>query len=275
MCVKFAPALPSILLIAASLCAQDSEAAFKTRLVHQPLYLRGQWAGDQLSFDDAGHLVGSEDTVPFTVSGIDIKSVKIEGGEMKLDGNRVALVFHNDTIVRKKLEHIQIRIQATANSQYKAVLDEVFTSELSDFVPTLPIYWQVYAGKHFLPIAGSAPPPNTQHIADQSSDASRVADHGERVKRIGGAVLPPRVLSQPEPQFDSYAKKLKLSGKVLIYAQVDRNGDTNHIRILKPLGAGLDEEAVKAVFRYKFAPAEENGKPIAVELNVELDFRVF
>jgi protein TonB len=38
---------------------------------------------------------------------------------------------------------------------------------------------------------------------------------------------------------------------------------------------GLDENAVAAVKQYRFKPATENGKPVAVYLNVEVNFEIF
>ena len=38
---------------------------------------------------------------------------------------------------------------------------------------------------------------------------------------------------------------------------------------------GLDEKAVEAVKQYRFKPAMENGKPVLVELNVEVNFQIF
>jgi protein TonB len=38
---------------------------------------------------------------------------------------------------------------------------------------------------------------------------------------------------------------------------------------------GLDEKALEAVRQYKFKPAMENGKPVLVELNVEVNFQIF
>jgi protein TonB len=38
---------------------------------------------------------------------------------------------------------------------------------------------------------------------------------------------------------------------------------------------GLDEKALAAVKQYRFRPAMENGKPVLVELNVEVTFTVF
>jgi TonB family protein len=38
---------------------------------------------------------------------------------------------------------------------------------------------------------------------------------------------------------------------------------------------GLDEKALEAVRQYKFKPAVFNGKPVPVEINIEVNFRIY
>lgn len=38
---------------------------------------------------------------------------------------------------------------------------------------------------------------------------------------------------------------------------------------------GMNQSALDAVTKYKFKPATENGKPVAVYLNVEVNFEIF
>jgi hypothetical protein len=45
-------------------------------------------------------------------------------------------------------------------------------------------------------------------------------------------------------------------------------------KVAKPLGHGLDEEAVKCVEKRKFNPATFDGKPVAVQVGVQLDFHL-
>jgi protein TonB len=47
------------------------------------------------------------------------------------------------------------------------------------------------------------------------------------------------------------------------------------VRLVRGVGMGLDQKAIEAVKQYRFKPAHENGKPVAVQLNVEVDFRIF
>lgn len=46
-------------------------------------------------------------------------------------------------------------------------------------------------------------------------------------------------------------------------------------RVLKGIGMGRDEKAIKAVRQYQFNPAMENGKPVAVEMDVEVTFHIY
>jgi protein TonB len=38
---------------------------------------------------------------------------------------------------------------------------------------------------------------------------------------------------------------------------------------------GLDEKAVEAVRQYKFKPATKDGKPVKVELSIDVNFQIF
>jgi protein TonB len=88
-------------------------------------------------------------------------------------------------------------------------------------------------------------------------------------------VTAPSVLFAPEPVYNPYARAARLSGNSLIYLQIDRDGQPINVRILRPLGLGLDESAVTAVRSYRFKPAMENGGPVVVEMNVEVNFQIF
>jgi protein TonB len=41
------------------------------------------------------------------------------------------------------------------------------------------------------------------------------------------------------------------------------------------LGMGLDEKAIDAVERWRFAPGMKDGRPVAVQVNVEVTFRLY
>jgi TonB family protein len=95
------------------------------------------------------------------------------------------------------------------------------------------------------------------------------------LRRIGGGVTQPRLLSKVDPQFSEQARAAKFSGVVLINLIVDINGLPQNVHVLRGVGMGLDESAVAAVKQYTFLPAMENGKPVPVGLNVEVNFQIF
>jgi Gram-negative bacterial TonB protein C-terminal len=248
------------LLLASHLAAQTTLADLQTRLVHQPLYLRGQWSGDKLKFDATGNLLGTSPTQSFTLSGIEIDSLKLDSKTLKIEGKRVGLVFDKIKFMRTPLkDSIKIEVAAPSDGDYKVALDNIFFSDAASFIPTLPPIWQNRSLWTWLdPLVQ---PPGRQRPA-------------EGTKRIGGSVTAPVVLNAPEPKFTPAARGAMLSGKVLVYLQVDEQGLPQKILILRPLGLGLDELSADAVSKYRFKPADDNGKPVRVEMNVEVNFQV-
>ena len=94
-------------------------------------------------------------------------------------------------------------------------------------------------------------------------------------RRIGRGVSAPVLIYSVEPEFSEEARKAKVAGNVLVNLWVDTNGNPSHVRVIRGVGMGLDEKARDAVLQYKFRPAMENGKPVLVELNVEVNFQIF
>ena len=56
---------------------------------------------------------------------------------------------------------------------------------------------------------------------------------------------------------------------------VDEKGNPKNVRVVRGAGMGLDQKAVDAVKQYKFKAAMEGGRPVAVELNIEVNFQIF
>jgi protein TonB len=88
-------------------------------------------------------------------------------------------------------------------------------------------------------------------------------------------VRPPIAIFTPDPEFSEEARKAKFSGNVVVSLIVDANGKPRNVHVLRGVGMGLDQKAVEAVQQYKFKPALQNGKAVAVYLNVEVNFQIF
>jgi protein TonB len=99
--------------------------------------------------------------------------------------------------------------------------------------------------------------------------------YGNGVKNVGNGVIGPKIIYQPEPEFSEEARKAKFMGVVTVSIIVDAQGKPQNVKVLRGVGMGLDEKAMEAVRQYRFKPATENGKPVAVFLNVEVNFEIF
>ncbi|MFQ5927188.1 MAG: energy transducer TonB [Terriglobia bacterium] len=99
---------------------------------------------------------------------------------------------------------------------------------------------------------------------------------GGGVFRIGGNVSAPICLFCPDPEYSEEARKAKWQGIVVLWVVVGADGRVvpESIRIVKALGMGLDEQAVRAVQQWRFKPSERFGKPVAVQMQVEVNFRL-
>lgn len=92
-------------------------------------------------------------------------------------------------------------------------------------------------------------------------------------KAIRHATPAPTLIYSVDPQFPANAPKGKFSGIAVVSMIVDTNGKPEQVHVVKPLGPEFDKAAVAAVKQYRFRPALQNGKPVPVKVNVEVDFR--
>jgi TonB family protein len=98
---------------------------------------------------------------------------------------------------------------------------------------------------------------------------------GGGVFRVGGGVSAPRVLENPSPDYSEEARKNKYQGTVVLWLIVDSNGRPRDVRVARSLGMGLDQKAIEAVRTWKFSPAMKDGSPVAVQINVEVNFHLY
>ncbi len=70
------------------------------------------------------------------------------------------------------------------------------------------------------------------------------------------------------------AKINNIEGRVLLLFTVTELGNVEDVSVLKGLGYGLDEIAVKAIKDTKFKPGEANGSKINVKTVLPLQFKL-
>lgn len=99
--------------------------------------------------------------------------------------------------------------------------------------------------------------------------------YGGGVYHVGGGVSPPVVVYSVDAEFSDEARRAKYQGVSVVSLIVDAHGMPQRIRVTRKLGMGLDEKAVEAVKQYKFKPAMFQGKPVPVEITIEVNFRIY
>jgi len=92
---------------------------------------------------------------------------------------------------------------------------------------------------------------------------------------VGGGVTAPRVLYAPEPEFSDEARKAKFQGTVVLWCVVGTDGRTHENRVYRSLGMGLDEKAMEAIRDWRFEPGRKDGVPVAVQITIEVNFRLY
>jgi TonB family protein len=90
------------------------------------------------------------------------------------------------------------------------------------------------------------------------------------VYKVGGDVSAPVLIHSVEPTYPDNATD---TGTVQVTMWVDIHGNPTHVRVTHGLGMGLDQRAIEAVRQYKYKPGTKDGKPVMVELSVEVKFQ--
>jgi TonB family protein len=85
---------------------------------------------------------------------------------------------------------------------------------------------------------------------------------------------PPVLLFKYEPEYSEAARQAKWQGAVVLQVDIDETGQVTNIRVLRDLGLGLNEKAIEAIGRWRFRPATKDGKAVAVQVQVGVDFRL-
>jgi TonB family protein len=92
---------------------------------------------------------------------------------------------------------------------------------------------------------------------------------------VGNGVSAPRAIYTPEPEFTEEARKAKYQGIVSLFAVVGADGRVHNPRVVRSLGMGLDEKALEVVKLWKFDPGTKDGRPVPVEMQLEISFNLY
>jgi TonB family protein len=84
-----------------------------------------------------------------------------------------------------------------------------------------------------------------------------------------------QLISHLEADSNDYAQHAGVAGVALYHVVVGSDGTAAEIAVARPIGFGLDENAVAAIRKAKFDPAMKDGKPVPVLLDLVVEFRIY
>jgi periplasmic protein TonB len=95
-----------------------------------------------------------------------------------------------------------------------------------------------------------------------------------RVGGAGGASVPVCTY-QPEPNYSDEARKAHIQGTVVLDSIIQKDGAIDVTKVAQKLGYGLDDEAIKILKKWKCNPGKVNGQPVAVQLQIVINFHLY
>ncbi len=145
---------------------------------------------------------------------------------------------------------------AHATRVLKDALDQIFAQGLDErMMAAMPDFWRLY---YEAVAAKSDYRPKDPSIYRQNTVDQK-------------AVL----LTKFEPDSNEFAQAAGVADMSQYHVVVKADGTVGEVAVSRPIGFGLDENAVAAIRNARFQPAIKDGKPVAVMLNLDVPFRIF
>ncbi len=118
------------------------------------------------------------------------------------------------------------------------------------------------------PLANLPPPPPPEEEEEEPEPEIFVVVE-EMPDLIGGLGEIQKKIRYPE-----IARKAGVEGRVILQFIVDENGKVTEPAVVRGIGAGCDEEALRVVREAKFKPGKQRGKPVKVKMSLPITFKL-
>ncbi|MEX2601735.1 MAG: energy transducer TonB [Balneolaceae bacterium] len=104
-------------------------------------------------------------------------------------------------------------------------------------------------------------------LSDEEDDFFTVVE--EMPELIGGLAVLMDELSYPER-----ARRAGIEGRVFVQFIVNEQGRVERPRVIRGIGAGCDEEALRVVSQAQFNPGLQNGQPVRVQYSLPIVYQL-
>ncbi len=111
------------------------------------------------------------------------------------------------------------------------------------------------------------PPPPSQVEEEPEPEIFVIVE--QMPELIGGLPELQKKINYPE-----IAKKAGVEGRVIVQFVVTEQGTVADPVVVRGIGAGCDEEAIRAVQTARFTPGKQRGKPVKVKMSLPITFKL-
>ena len=117
---------------------------------------------------------------------------------------------------------------------------------------------------------------NTNAMAQSKKIANdKVLEKAEVMPQFPGGDQAMMKFVSENVQYPEEAKEKEISGRVMVGFIVEKDGSVNEVKIVRGIGGGCDEEAVRVVKAMpKWKPGKEKGKPVRVSYIMPIFFKL-
>lgn len=251
---------------------KDGEKALRDAVLNQQLYLRGFAADDVVRWEWDGKTLVEQPPLAHMLGAFTATSVRVKKHSVEIRGDLRELIKEGDSTLKLSAGDDKMTIIAELHGADAAMLlpqlrSLLFYPNRETAIANLPSEY-----RSELPYTNAK---QTQLIArhKQSCDCASACKASPSDREVVG-ISPPRVISAVDPGYSEEARRAGFNGKVQIGLDIDPSGHPKDLWITQSVGMGLDAQAARSVQQYVFAPAKCHGKPITVQLYIDVTFSI-
>jgi TonB family protein len=82
------------------------------------------------------------------------------------------------------------------------------------------------------------------------------------------------ILFKPKPRYTDEAEALGIQGTVVLEVEFTSANEIRVLRVVRKLGHGLDEAAIRAAEQIRFKPARRQGVAVDSRVTVQIEFHL-
>ena len=104
---------------------------------------------------------------------------------------------------------------------------------------------------------------------DNTTDDEAFASY----QRVTSGMKPPKATHAPDPDFPDIPADAEPRGLVVMLVGINAKGHVERVHVMRSSNDAFQNSAVSTVKTWRFSPAKKDGKPVPVQVTVEMHFQ--